>query len=199
MRRQNHPKSHSTFRKISFHRRIGWFGVLALLILAVVACNLPFLVNKPLSNDNTALDQALAVTPRDDRPEILQRMGRPDAFRITFDTLNSQVVRYEEWSFFDDRTRLDFIDGTLVSTEQLELVPDGTIFASDYDPQSFYASMPVSEVKSILDGQEFVEEDTAQTGEPGGLLLVSRQILFGFDQGQLVYVETLVLTPEVAQ
>ncbi|MGA2505364.1 MAG: hypothetical protein ABSG01_14875 [Anaerolineales bacterium] len=145
------------------------------------------------------LDQSLAVAPRDDRPEILARMGRPDSFRITFETLNSKGVRYEEWSYFDDQTCLDFMDGTLVSTVKLDPLPDGSIFASDFDPQSFQAGMSVDEVKALLPDQQFMEVDAADVGVPGGSVMAGERILLGFDQGQLVYVETFALSPQVNQ
>jgi hypothetical protein len=184
--------------KLSTHRYFIWFSVLALLILVGLACNLPSALNRG-SKINMTLDQSLAVAPRDDRPEILARMGRPDSFRITFETLNSKGVRYEEWSYFDDQTCLDFMDGTLVSTVKLDPLPDGSIFASDFDPQSFQAGMSVDEVKALLPDQQFMEVDAADVGVPGGSVMAGERILLGFDQGQLVYVETFALSPQVNQ
>ena len=68
--------------------------LLSVLIMVGLACNLPSLAN-PASIRNMTLAQALAVTSRDDRQEILKRMGRPDTFKLTFATLDSKVVRYE--------------------------------------------------------------------------------------------------------
>ena len=190
--------SRSVLNKLSSHRCFIWFSVLALLILVGLACSLPTALN-PASTKNMSLDQALAVVPRDDRPEILASMGRPDAFRITFETLNSTVVRYEEWSYFDDQTCLDFMDGTLVSTIKLDPLPDGSIFASDIDPQSFRADMSADDVKALFPDQQLLEVDATQVGLPGGVVLAGQRILFGFGQGQLVYVETFALTPGVPQ
>jgi hypothetical protein len=162
------------------------------LALACVACS-------RTGKNSMTLDQALEVTPRDDRPGILEQMGQPDAFRITFEPLNSKMTRYEEWSYFDDQTQFDFMDGTLIDTVQLEPVPDGTIFASNYNPLSFQPQMTTSQVKSILSSVQFTELDTSDAGQAGGMILAGQQILLGFDQGQLVYVETLLLTPEVNQ
>jgi hypothetical protein len=183
---------------IPAHRWFVWFSILGLLILVVLACTLPSALN-PAYKQNMSLDQSLAVAPRDDRPEILASMGRPDAFRITFETLNSKRVRYEEWSYFDDQTELDFMDGTLVSTIQLDPLPDGSIFASDIDPQSFQSDMSADDVKALFPDQQLLAVDATQAGIPGGMVLAGQRILLGFDQGQLVYVETFPLTPGVSQ
>jgi hypothetical protein len=178
------------------HRGLFWISILALLILLGLACTLPSALN-PASKLNMSLDQSLAVPPRDDRPEILKSMGQPDSFRITFETLNSKEVRYEEWSYFDDQTCLDFMDGTLVSTVKLDPLPDGSIFASDIDPQRFKATMSLDDVKALFPDQQLLAVDATQVGVPGGTVLAGQRILFGFDQGQLVYVETFALTPQV--
>ncbi len=198
MRPSKHTTSQSIVKQFSTHPYLAGFFILALLTLAGIACNFSAAVN-PAAAKSMPLDQALAVTPRDDRPAILKQMGRPDVFRITFETLDAKPVRYEEWSYLDDKTRLDFINGSLVSTVSLDGVPNGTIFASYYDPQSFTAFMPAADVKTLLAGQQLLEEDTAQVGQPDGLVMAGRQILLGFDHGQLVSVETLALTPQVTQ
>jgi len=91
------------------------------------------------------------------------------------------------------------MNGTLVSTEKLDPLPDRSIFASEYDPQSFQAGMSVQAVTSLVGDTQLVQLDTTDEGGPGGLVMAGQQILFGFDQGQLVYVETLALTPQVNQ
>jgi hypothetical protein len=198
MRRSNRITPAILAHKRSLHHFLIWIMPLAVLILAGLACNLPSKAN-PASIRGMTLSQALAVTPRDDRPEILKRMGRPDAFKLTFATLDSKVVRYEQWSYFDDQACLDFMNGTLVSTEKLDPLPDGSIFASEYDPQSFQAGMSVQAVSTLVGNSQLVQLDTADEGVPGGLVMAGQQILFGFNQGQLVYVETLALTPQVNQ
>lgn len=145
------------------------------------------------------LNQALAVQTRDDRPGILDQMGPPDSFKITIEILNSQVVRQEEWSYYDDQTRFDFVDGTLIATAQIETVPSGAVFASLYDPLAFQAGMTFTTVQGLLEGQTLAVISLADQGVPNGTAAFGSQILLGFDNGQLVYVETLVITPEAAQ
>lgn len=198
MKHPGHRNRLSLWNKLSSHRYFIVFSLLAVPILAALACNMPAAVNSATIK-NMTLDQALAVSPRDDRPEILKRMGPPDAFRITFTTLNSTAVRYEEWSYFDDQTCFNFMDGTLVSTDKLEPLPDGSIFASYYNPQSFQADMSLDAVKNLLTDQQLSEVDPDQVAVPGGSVMAGRQILLAFDQGQLVYVETLALAPQVNQ
>jgi hypothetical protein len=196
---QHSPSPRSPHPTLASFAPIG-ISLLLALILVSLACNLPSAlgVKTPASATATpsmSLQEALAVTPRDDRPEILKQMGHPDAFRIIFEDLDSHTVRREEWSYFDEQTRFDFIEGTLVDTVRIVPTPNGTIFASYYDPSDFTAYMSLDQVQALLSDQKLLQVDASQAGVPGGLVVTGNQILMGFDQGQLVYVETLVLTP----
>jgi hypothetical protein len=142
------------------------------------------------------LDQAVAMAQTDNRPQLLDKMGQPDAFEIVFAQLNGQPVREEKWSYFDDNLRFDLINGALLYTVNLDPVPDLSINASIYDPLAFKAGMSLADVQALMPDQNLVQLDTADYGVPGGLLLAGRQILLGFDNGQLVYVRTFELTPE---
>ncbi len=194
-----------SFAPRSPHGNLGSFApigvsLLLALVLISLACNLPTALGLKLPGSATAsppmsLQEALAITPRDDRPDILKQMGHPDAFRIIFEDLDSQTVRREEWSYFDEQTRFDFIDGTLLDTARIVPTPNGTIFASYYDPSAFQAYMSLDQVQALFPDQKLLQVDASEAGVSGGLVVAGNQILMGFDQGQLVYVETLVLTP----
>ena len=151
----------------------------------------------PFSEEMT-LEEALQVTPEDRRPTVLEEMGAPDTFTIHFQTLEGETVRFESWSYFDFQSRFDFVDGELLWTADLEPLPDGSLFPHYYQPDDFQAGMTVDEVRDQLDGKELLEIDLAEGDISGGLGLVGDQILLGFDQGQLVYVETLALSPDEA-
>ena len=174
------------------------FLTLTCLLLASLACNLSRSTQDevPLSQGEMTLAEALAVPPQDGRPEVLRLMGRPDAITITWQQLEGQQVRLDEWSYFDGRTRFDFVDGELAWTIDLDPVPDGTLFAHQYDPLEFDSTMTVEDAKALLADQELVEESLAEAEAPGGLALVGDQILLGFDGGRLVFVQTFALSPD---
>lgn len=172
--------------------------VLTCLTLTALACNL----SRAGRDENTApqgemtLEEALAVEPVDGRPEVLRLMGTPDSITITWQELEGQTVRQEEWSYYDAQTRFDFVDGELVWTIDIDPAPDGTLFAHQYDPLVFDSTMTVEVVKSMLAGQELVEESLAEADVPDGVALVGDQILLGFDGGRLTFVQTFALSPD---
>jgi hypothetical protein len=170
---------------------------LLLAALPLLGCSLTDrLANLLPGQQAMSLEEALEIAPQDSRPTLLEEMGPPDAFSITFDELEGQVVRWESWSYFDFNTQFDFIDGELLWSVELEAVPDGSIYAHWYDPLEFQAGMSAAEVKQLLVGQELLEVNLDALDLEGGLALAGDQILLGFQDDQLVYVETLILSPD---
>jgi hypothetical protein len=148
------------------------------------------------SSDQMTLAEALATEPEDRRGTVLEELGAPDAFSVRFETVEGQVVRWESWSYFDFGSSFDFVDGELLWTVELDPLPDGSLYAHFYVPEDFQAHMTTAEVRELLPWQSLVEVDLGEGDIEGGVVLAGDQILLGFDQDRLVYVETFVLAPE---
>jgi len=145
------------------------------------------------------LEEALNIPAEDQRVRLLELMGPPDTFRLTFQELEGTDVRWEEWAYYDLGARFDFVDGQLLWTVDLEPAPDLAIYAHLYDPREFTAGLSPAEAKSLLADQEVSEMDLAEGDIPGGLMMGADQLMLGFDQERLVYAESFYLAPEVQQ
>ena len=152
------------------------------------------------------LDQALNTVMEDHRPQVLRQMGPPDTFRILFAEANGKPLRRDEWSYFDDKTRFDFINGNLLWTINLDPMPDAAINAATYDPLSFTDGMTEEAARALLSDRNlapvdlgsagFSPADQAALGITGCDILAGDQIILGFDHDKLVYVETFALAPK---
>jgi hypothetical protein len=179
-----------------------WLASIGALALAALACNLPGIGR---AGDSTAatsggeaemsLEEALQVVPQDSRPEVLRLMGPPDSFTLQWQELEGQLVRWEEWSYLDAAARFDFIDGELVWTGDLDPALDGALLAHAYNPLDFNPAMTVDDVRSMLTDQTLEEASLAEADIPTGVVLAGDQILLGFDDDRLVYVQTFALNP----
>jgi hypothetical protein len=177
-----------------------WLAAAAALTLSALACNLAGAsseaTSSPSPEDEMSLEEALDVTPQDSRPEVLRLMGPPDSFTLQWQDLDGTLVRWEEWSYLDAATRFDFIDGELVWTGDLDPVVDGAIFAHLYNPMDFDSTMTIEDVQAMFPDQAFEEASLAEADLPTGVALAGDQILLGFDDGRLVYVQTFALNPD---
>ena len=184
-----------------FSRRSLLLAAASLTALLVMSCT----ILNTLAGDNRSsksaegemdLSQAMLVTPENNVINVMDKMGAPDAFTIRFDMLEDRAVRWETWSYFDYGSSIDFVDGELLWMTELEPVPDGSLYAHLYDPDDFGAFMSPDLVRQMLFWQQLEEIHLSEGGLENGMLLAGDQILLGFDQDRLVYVETFVLSPE---
>ena len=184
--------------------------LLVALIIAAMACQLPHTSSTEVTDGQTGLEsaqaiydeagisfeEALAVPSEDQRPGILDQLGPPDAFTLEWQELEGEPVRWEEWSYFDFESRFDFVDGELLWTLDLEPASDGSFYAHAFDPTAFNFGMSLTEIEAMLPDLDLQELPLDEADIPGGMLVAGDQILLGFDQDQLVYVQTFILTPE---
>jgi hypothetical protein len=157
----------------------------------------------PEGNSYTAEDLrlALAVPVVDERPAILENLGRPDEFDISVVQVEGGQVRLESWRYYGLGTRVDFTDGVIVWTIDLEPGTAGTFFPAWYDPTQFETDMTIEEATALLTAASpagTVPEriGLSEGGEDlaGVELLVGDQITVGFEDGKLVYVESIGVT-----
>lgn len=145
---------------------------------------------------NALRTEILPATPPDDRGRFLTEFGQPDTFVVLFEeTEDGSLVRREEWAYNDELTVLTFLDGVLVNDETIERSEAVTFGpAALYRPLDFQPGMSFEQIKTLLGNTELVEMEVLP--ELGGnyRLYGARQIMIGFSDGKLLYVETLALT-----
>lgn len=160
--------------------------------------------------DPTALDDEHAawtpppapdVASIDRRPELLGQLGGPDAFVITVDEIDGTTSRFESWSYFDARTQIDFVDGEVLWDLEIDDVPDGTYLPLLYSPMEFDMLASVDDTLASLADVELERvADSDGLDEPGAELWAGEQLVLGFSDGELIYVESMPLAsgePEV--
>jgi hypothetical protein len=184
--------------------------LLATLAIPALACSLlnPFQRASPADTVDlssaveiydeagVSLQDALAVEAEDQRQQVLDLMGAPDAFTLEWQELEGQLVRWEEWSYFDFESRFDFVDGELLWTLDIAAAPDGSFYAHAFDPLAFQPDLSTADVKAMFPDLPFMEIPLGEADIPAGFLLATDQLLLGFSEDRLVYVQTFILSPD---
>jgi hypothetical protein len=144
------------------------------------------------------LELALGMPIGDERREILDNFGRPDEFDIAVIQVEGGRIRRESWRYYGFGTQVDFVDGAIVWTVELEPALQGTFFPAWYDPTDFETGMSIEAASALLTvaspaGAAPEMFDLSDGGDDlvGGTLLIGDQIMLGFQDGTLVYVETI--------
>jgi hypothetical protein len=134
------------------------------------------------------------VELEDHRPDLLATIGPPDAFRVTFVTVDGIDIRHDVWNYLELETRIDLVEGQIVLTGDLEPLPDGSWYPVHVDPTDFEAGMSSDDVRTRLAGIELEELEIDET--PGGSALIGGQLLVTFSDDVIVSAESFPLVPD---
>ena len=112
--------------------------------------------------------------------------------------VDGQAVRFESWMYHEVATQIDFADGEILWSVDLDALPDGSIYPLDYEPGMFELLSSPAEVRDDLPDVRLERVRLNDEAIPGAFFLAGEQLLLGFVDRQLVYVETFVLEPDEA-
>jgi hypothetical protein len=195
------PPSSAALSKRS--RKLLWTGCGAAGGLAICGClavmAFNWLMSRP-GSDYTSEDLALALSVPlvDERPEILENLGRPDEFDIAVVQVDGDQVRRESWWYYGLGTRVDFVDGVIVWTIELAPETETTFYPAWYDPTAFETGMTVEQATALLidaspAGLTPVAIDLSEGGEElaNAVILAGDQITLLFEEDRLVSVESV--------
>lgn len=131
--------------------------------------------------------------PVDERPNVIARLGQPDSFFIIFEeSADGSISRYEEWTYISQQSIFYFIDGVFMGSETMDY-PTGLVAAPYwYDPFQFTDKTSLDDVKRMVGNDLSEMEPSSEFGEDV-MLYAGDQILVGFANGYLEYVETFVI------
>lgn len=167
---------------------------LVAVVMLAAACG----GGEPIDFGAGADEAGADVVSEDRRPDLLAELGGPDAFVVSADEIDGTVVRFESWRYYEAATQVDLVDGEILWNVDIEPLPEGTLYPLWYDPTAFALLTSMEEVLSGLGDIELVEVALDDEEVPSGVLLAGDQLLLGFVDDQLVYVETFPLSPAEA-
>jgi hypothetical protein len=144
----------------------------------------------------TAAETTLDEAAIDRRPEIRAHLGGPDAFVLTVDEVDGELVRFESWMYYETATQFDLAGGELLWSVDLDVLPDGSLYPLGYDPDMFEMLASTAEVRALLPDVELTEVPLKDKAIPGGLFLAGEQLLLAFVDDKLIYAESFALVPE---
>jgi tetratricopeptide (TPR) repeat protein len=146
----------------------------------------------------TDLEETPAGNYSEDQIEIVNRLGPPESFTImicSLDEESDEVVRTDTWNYYSMQSRFVFTDGKLVLTEEIEAI-DGNAVFPEYTPDRFVYGMSFKEVIDFLGEMEFALAEITDEYVENGDLYFTEQLVLGFKDDMLFYVESLPLIPE---
>jgi hypothetical protein len=136
-------------------------------------------------------------SPSPDQQALIDNLGPPQGFSISFyaEEGSSSVVRSELWHYYDILRSFTFLDGKLITSHPADAVDEGAATAP-YEPWQFQEGMSFDDVVVRLAGQTFIQMDLEEDLIQGANLYYGPQLVMGFKDDSLVYVETIPVPSE---
>ncbi len=125
--------------------------------------------------------------------EIVETLGRPDQFTITYlPQGESNLSRQETWFYLENKQKISFLNGEITSSKEIN--KDLTArSSSDLKSENFDFYVSLDEIKNMFEEDNLVLVDAPvfSDAENGVETYASSKALFIFEQGYLTYMETL--------
>jgi len=127
--------------------------------------------------------------------DLIQEYGYPEGFYILFFQRegidgNVEEVRYEQWNYYSLGVMVVFDNG-----EQLERgeIPLETVSSTPYQPELFSAFISREQVAASAGLDEWFILPVEKELVPDADLYYAEGLTFGLQDGELVYIETMVV------
>ena len=129
--------------------------------------------------------------------EVINRLGQPESFTlmmVALDEDSEEIVRNEIWNYFSLGSRFIFLRGELILTEDIDSIDEESVLPG-YTPDQFRAGMSFAEVLEVTGEREFVLMEVIDEYIESGDLYYTEQLVLGFKDDQLFFVESQPLIP----
>jgi hypothetical protein len=147
------------------------------------------------SDEEPALDIP-TVRLSDQQQLLVDEFGWPDSFTILeADVEQGEPVRYETWTYYKGLITFTFFDGIFQVEGEAEMLPTGFIPAP-YRPTQFTLGASLEQVDALLLDYPLVPLENSEVVNPGAEMFVAQQLVLGFINNHLFYVDALAFVPE---
>ena len=144
---------------------------------------------------------AITATPMtvdlsDQQQLLVDEFGWPDSFTILeVDDDQGQKVRFETWTYYAGKIIYTFFDGVFQVEGYIDPIDEEAII-SPYRPDQFALGATPEQIGALITSGDFTRIPDEGSGLEGVDLYVADQLVVGFEEDRLVYVDALVFLPE---
>lgn len=127
---------------------------------------------------------------------VVDDFGKPDAFTLVeVDDPEGNHIRHEIWAYYQGKTSYTFMDGVFINSGEVEVLPEG-YFPTPFHPEQFTLGNSSEQVRAVLGDSSISLIENSDAIQPGAQFFAGQQLILGFLEDRLYYVEALVFIPE---
>lgn len=198
-----HRNSRSaTKKKTSLIILISAIGaVFIIFVILIISLNNAYQNSAKLAEGIEINPEAAKTYPlSDDQTAIVNQYGSPDSFTITFyieefDPYYDGEVRDETWRYYAEGLVFDFYNGSLMYTNPIA-DPSVDWVQLPYKPEQFTAYANLETILASAAITDIFELPLEKELVKNGKLYYAPGLSFGMVDGQLIFVETVMMQEE---
>lgn len=172
------------------------------VVLAIIAYSFG-LLNWYLSDDQvdqaqetTLIDNQDAVELSEDQQLVYEDFGWPDTFTLSeIDNLEGDSVRYETWVYYYGKSSYTFADGVFITSGEAQPLPEG-FTPAPYQPNHILLGASPEQAKDWMGNNPLTLVEESGAIQEGGKFYVGQQIILGFLDDRLFFVDTFAFIPD---
>jgi len=127
---------------------------------------------------------------------LIDEFGWPDSFTILeADADQGDPVRFETWIYYRGKISYTFFDGIFQVEGDVETLPQGFI-STPHHPDQFPLGASPDQIQALLPDYTLVPLENSEAIQPGAEMFVAQQLVLGFLDNRLFYVDALAFIPE---
>jgi hypothetical protein len=127
---------------------------------------------------------------------LIDEFNWPDSFTILeADDEQGEHVRFETWIYFQGKITYTFFDGVFHVEGDVETLPAGFI-PTPHHPDQFPLGASPDQIQALLPDHSLVPIENSEAIQPGAQMYVAQQLVLGFLDNRLFYVDALAFIPE---
>jgi hypothetical protein len=111
------------------------------------------------------------------------------------DNKEGSQIRLEMWAYHGGKTSFTFTDGVFKFEGEVEALPVGYV-PTPYHPNQFPLGSTPEQIMTLLPGVTIVPVQNSEGIQQGVLLYSGQQLILGFLNERLYYVDAMVFVPE---
>ena len=172
------------------------------VVLAILAYSFG-LLNWYLSDDRVdqpqetiLIDNQNAVALSEDQQLVFEDFGWPDTFTLSeIDNLEGEPIRYETWVYYDGKSSFTFADGVFITSGEAQALSEGFV-PGPYQPNHFILGASPEQVKEWMGNNPLTSVEESDHIQEGVEFFIGQQVLLGFLDDRLFFIDTLAFIPE---
>ncbi len=153
-------------------------------------------IESPINEAEQFTETDLMFVLSEQQQIVYEEFDWPDSFMIMeVDDIEGRQVRLETWDYYGGKTSFTFSDGEFLVDGETETLPLGFL-PTPFRPDMFILGSSFEEIQTLLAFYPLIPSSSSPALQEGVEIYAGQQLILGFLNDRLFYVDAMAFVPE---